>query len=135
MMNVPLRKPRLRSKKLAILVVTALIFMLAATGWVQYRRSVAAAREGVLRTDLLRMRDAIHQYSAHQGRYPSSLDSLVAEGYLRRIPVDPFTKSKETWTTTRAGRHPSKPGAEPEVYDVKSGAHGAARDGSRYSDW
>ncbi len=135
MMNVPLSKARtFRSKRLAVLVVIALIFMLAATGWVQYRRSVAAAREAVLKTDLLRMRDAIHQYFEHKGTYPSSLDSLVAEGYLRKIPQDPMTRSRDTWTT-RGGRDPSKPSAEPGIYDIKSGAYGTARDGSRYSDW
>jgi len=136
MMNVPLSKARtFRSKKRASLVVIALIFTVAATGCAEYRRSVVAAKETVLKTDLLRMRDAVHQYFEHTGRYPRSLDSLVSEGYLRTIPVDPFTMSSETWTTTNAGRDPSKPRAEPGVTDVRSGADGTALDGSRYFDW
>ena len=48
----------------------------------------------VLRTNLFRMRDAIDQYYADKGKYPSSLDALVSEGYMRSIPEDPITKSR-----------------------------------------
>ena len=135
-MDVPLSAARTsRSKRRPTLVVTALILTLVATGCAQYRDSVVAAKESVVKTDLFRMRDAIHQYFEHRGRYPSSLDALVADGYLAKIPVDPFTSSKDTWITTRARRDPSKPSADPGVNDVRSGADGTARDGSRYSDW
>jgi len=135
MTSVPTKARPFRAKRLALLVLIALMLVTAATGRLQYRRSIAAAKESVLKTDLSRMREAIHQYFERKGRYPSSLDSLVAEGYLRRIPADPFTRSSVTWTTTRVGRDPSKPSAEPGVHDVRSGARGTARDGSRYSDW
>ena len=39
------------------------------------------------------MRDAIDQYYADKGKYPASLDSLVSDGYIRKIPDDPVTKS------------------------------------------
>src|SRR5688500_10796465 len=56
-----------------LLIVISLISILAAMGLVQYRNSVQSAREGVLKTDLFRMRDAIDQYYADKGKYPSSL--------------------------------------------------------------
>ena len=118
-----------------LLIVISLISILAAMGLVQYRNSVTAAREATLKTNLFRMRDAIDQYYADKGKYPSALDSLVSDGYLRRVPEDPFTKSADSWTTVPAEPDPNNPSAEPGVYDVKSGAQGTALDGSSYSDW
>ena len=117
-----------------LLIVISLISILAAMGLVQYRNSVVSTKEAVLQTDLFRMRDAIDQYYADKGKYPSSLDSLVSDGYLRKIPEDPITKSADTWTTVPAEADPSNPSAEPGIYDVKSGAQGTALDGRSYSD-
>jgi general secretion pathway protein G len=118
-----------------LLVVISLISILAAMGLVQYRNSVISAKEATLKTDLFRMRDAIDQYYADKGKYPGSLDSLVSDGYLRKIPEDPITKTADTWTTVPAEPDPTNPSAEPGVYDVKSGAPGTALDGSSYTDW
>jgi general secretion pathway protein G len=89
----------------------------------------------VLKTDLFRMRDAIDQYYADKNKYPASLDALVTDGYLRKIPEDPITKSADTWQTVPAEPDPANPTAEPGVYDVKSGAQGTGLDGSNYADW
>jgi general secretion pathway protein G len=89
----------------------------------------------VLKTDLFRVRDAIDQYYADKGKYPASLDALVSDGYMRKVPEDPITKSVETWQTIPAEADPNNPGAEPGIYDIKSGAQGTALDGSSYSDW
>src|SRR5262245_60735400 len=118
-----------------LLVVISLISILAAMGIVQYKNSVISAKESVLHTDLFRMRDAIDQYYADKGKYPSTLDALVSEGYMRKMPVDPFTQSADSWVTEPAEPDPSNPGADPGVYNVKSGAQGTALDGSSYSDW
>jgi general secretion pathway protein G len=118
-----------------LLIVISLISILAAMGLVQYKNSVVSSKEAVLHTDLFRMRDAIDQYYADKGKYPSALDSLVSEGYMRKLPEDPITKSADTWTTVPAEPDPNNPSAEPGVYDVKSGAQGSGLDGSNYSDW
>jgi general secretion pathway protein G len=118
-----------------LLIVIALITILASMGVVQYRNSLQSSKEAVLRTDLFRMRDAIDQYYADKGKYPASLDTLVSEGYMRKIPEDPITKSADTWQTEPAEPDPSNPSAEPGIYNVKSGAPGTALDGSSYSDW
>ena len=52
-----------------------------------YRNSVTLAQEAVLREDLFRMRDAIDQYYADKNKYPSTLESLVSDGYLRALPA------------------------------------------------
>ena len=118
-----------------LLIVISLISILAAMGLVQYKNSVVSSREAVLRTDLFRMRDAIDQYYADKGKYPSALDSLVSDGYMRKVPEDPITKSADSWVTVPAEPDPNNPSAEPGIYDVKSGAQGTALDGSNYSDW
>ena len=118
-----------------LLIVISLISILAAMGLVQYRNSVVSAKEATLKQDLFRMRDAIDQYYADKGKYPSALDSLVSDGYMRRVPEDPFTKSADSWQTVPAEPDPNNPSGEPGVYDVKSGAQGSALDGSNYSDW
>jgi general secretion pathway protein G len=118
-----------------LLIVISLISILAAMGLVQYKNSVVSSREAVLRTDLFRMRDAIDQYYADKGKYPSALDSLVSDGYMRKVPEDPITKSSDSWVTVPAEPDPNNPSGEAGIYDVKSGAQGTALDGSNYSDW
>ena len=81
------------------------------------------------------MRDAIDQYYADKNQYPATIDALVSEGYLRKIPEDPFTKSASSWQTVPAEPDPSNPSAEVGIYDIKSGAEQTALDGRPYSEW
>ena len=118
-----------------LLIVLSLIIVLATMAMTQHRAGVVHANEAVLKEDLFRMRDAIDQYYADKNQYPASLDALVSEGYLRKIPVDPFTRSADTWQTVPAEPDPNSPTAEPGVYDVKSGSDGTALDGTKYADW
>jgi general secretion pathway protein G len=118
-----------------LLIVIALISILASMGVVQYRHSVLNSKEAVLHTDLFRMRDAIDQYYADKAKYPASLDALVSEGYMRAIPVDPITKSSDTWQTVPAEPEPGNTSTDPGIYNVKSGASGTGLDGTAYADW
>ena len=118
-----------------LLIVLSLISILAGIGMAQYKSSVVFAKESVLKQDLFRMRDAIDQYYADKNQYPSTLDALVSDGYMRKIPEDPFTKSTTSWQTVPAEPDPNNPTAEAGVYDVKSGSDQTALDGTRYSDW
>jgi len=112
-----------------------MIVVLASMGLAQYRNSVLHSREAVLKEDLFRMREAIDQYYADKGQYPGTLDALVSDGYLRKLPEDPFTKNSSSWQAVPAEPDPNNPTAEPGVYDVKSGSDGNALDGSKYSEW
>jgi general secretion pathway protein G len=118
-----------------LLVVATILVVLAGIGLVQYKNGVIHAREGVLKTDLFNMRDAIDQYYADKGQYPGTLDELVSAGYLRKVPEDPFTNSNSTWQTIQSEPDANNPTAAPGVYDVKSGADATALDGTKYSDW
>jgi general secretion pathway protein G len=118
-----------------LMVVISLITILAGIALANYRNSIIRAQEATLKENLFRMRDAIDQYYADKGVYPPSLDALVSEGYLRRIPIDPFTDSADTWQTVLAEPDPNNPTAESGIFDVKSGSDRTALDGSKYADW
>ena len=118
-----------------LLIVLSLIVILATMGMTQYRSSITLSREAVLKEDLFRMRDAIDQYYADKAQYPTTLDALVSDGYLRRIPDDPFTKSNSSWQTIPSEPDPNNPTAQPGVYDIKSGSDQTAIDGTKYADW
>jgi general secretion pathway protein G len=116
-----------------LLIVVSLIVILTTMGMTQYQHSVVYAREGVLKEDLFRIRDAIDQYYADKGQYPSTLDALVSDGYVRKLPDDPFTKNNTSWQTVPAEPDPNNPANQPGVYDVKSGAEGTTQDGKSLS--
>ena len=118
-----------------LLVVISVVVILASIGMARYSNSVVRAREAVLKEDLFRMRDSIDQYYADKTKYPSSLEDLVTDGYLREIPIDPFTNSKETWQAINAEANATDTSAQPGIYDVKSGSEETALDGTRYADW
>lgn len=120
---------------LELMVVMALIVVLAGIGMASYRNAVTLAQEAVLKENLFRMRDAIDQYYADKQKYPSTLQDLVSEGYMRAIPDDPMTRSADTWQTEMAEPDPSNPVADMGVYNVKSGSDRMSAAGTPYSDW
>ena len=120
---------------LELMVVASLIVILATMGLVQYRQSIVLSKEAVLKEDLFRLREALDQFYADKNKYPETLDALVTDGYLRRLPKDPFTNSDTSWQAVPAEPDPNNLTTEPGVYDVKSGAEGQAIDGSLYAEW
>ncbi len=118
-----------------MLIVVTLVIVLAGIGLATYTTSITRAKEATLHEDLFRFRDAIDQYNADKGHEPSDLSSLVTDGYIRRIPEDPFTKSAESWQTEMGDTDPSNPSALPGVHDVHSGAEGTSLDGTPYAEF
>jgi general secretion pathway protein G len=118
-----------------LLVVLALIVILASVGLAQYKNSVTYSKQAVLKDDLFKLNEAIDQYYADKGQYPNSLESLVSDGYIRAIPVDPFTGSASSWQTVPAEPDPNNPTAQGGIYAVRSGSDGTALDGTKYADW
>jgi general secretion pathway protein G len=118
-----------------LLIVVTLIIVLAGIGLATYTTSITRAKEATLKEDLFRLNDALDQYNADKGHYPTDLAALVTEGYVRKIPEDPFTKSADTWQTEMSDADPSNSSAVPGVQTVKSGAQGTSLDGTPYSEW
>ena len=117
-----------------MLVVISLVVILASIAMASYGTGIARSKEAVLKEDLFRMRDAIDQFYADRGEYPPGLQDLVAGGYLRTVPADPFTQSDTTWETVASEFDPTDPTALPGVFDVRSGAAGQAIDGTVYAE-
>lgn len=113
-----------------LMVVLAIIALLVSIVAPRYIGRVTRAEEAVLKQDLALMRDALDKHYSDAGRYPSTLQDLVAKRYLRSIPNDPLTQSSATWIVI--------PPADPEkgaVYDVRSGAPGKGTNGTPYAEW
>jgi general secretion pathway protein G len=105
-----------------LMVVLTVIALLLSVVVPDYVGRVKRAEEAVLKENLVVMRDALDKHYADAGRYPRSLEELVAKRYLRAIPPDPFTQSPSTWVAVP----PSDP-AKGGVYDVRSAARGYER--------
>lgn len=118
-----------------ILVIT-LLALLAALATSTHRNSARKARETVLRNNLAQIRLTLDQYNVDKGYYPPSLDILVEEGYLRELPMDPITKSRDTWQVTYLDLYDDEDSSyEPGVYDVHSASQDQAIDGTYYYEW
>jgi general secretion pathway protein G len=113
-----------------LLVVMAIIATLLTLALPRYFGSVDKSKEVTLVQSLATMRDAIDKFYSDNGRYPDQIADLVEKRYLRTIPVDPITESKDTWVVIAP---PSSAALKGNVYDVKSGAQGKTREGVEFS--
>lgn len=113
---------------LVVIVIIATLLTIAAP---RYFAHLDRAREATLRQTLAVMRDAIDKFHADTGSYPEGLDELVAKRYLRALPLDPVTESRDTWLALP----PPTAAARGRLYDVRSGAPGNAADGTPYEEW
>lgn len=127
---------------LELIIVVAVVGILAAIALPRMLHTPQRASEATLKTNLRTMRDAIDQHYADQGHYPSALQVLVEDGYLRRIPIDPVTKSADTWILvfeeldydfTPAETDLPEDGM-PGIIDVRSGAEGLTLDGVPFEE-
>ncbi|HET9788384.1 MAG TPA: prepilin-type N-terminal cleavage/methylation domain-containing protein [Pyrinomonadaceae bacterium] len=118
---------------LELMIVISIIIILAAIALPQYRRTIMAAREAVLRDDLYKMRSLLDQYAADKGKLPQSLDELVSENYMRELPVDPFTGQKD-WTV-EMGEDPNSTSGEQGVINLRSASADVSSEGTPYSEW
>lgn len=113
-----------------LLVVMSIIGVLLTIAVPRYFRTVQRSKETVLRKDLSVVRESIDQYYGDLGQYPEALASLVEKHYIRNVPVDPFTKSAETWLVV-ASEDPDHPG----MRDIHSGSPDTGSDGSPFVSW
>jgi general secretion pathway protein G len=120
-----------------LIIVFTLIGILVGLGLPQYKNATKRARESVLKEDLFIMRRLINQYYVDKGKYPESLQTLVDEEYLRSIPVDPITKSSETWEEVpqEMTLEEMTSGLLPGIVDVRSNSEEISTDGTPYNTW
>ena len=144
-----------------LVVVSAILLILASAVLPLAKVTIQRAREVELRRNLREMRTAIDKYKdsvdagliggpdVKQGSegYPPDLDTLVegvrvandASGrklkFLRRIPVDPMTKSTEWGLRSYQDQADSSSWGGQNVFDVYTKSEGTALDGTKYKDW
>ncbi len=118
-----------------LMIVMAIIGILATMAIPSFVVAVKHAREAVLKEDLQTMRSAIDSYTMDKQKAPQSLDDLIQDGYLKNIPEDPMTHSRDTWVTDTSDAMYSLDETEPGINDVHSGSEATGSDGQPYSSW
>ena len=118
---------------LELIVVITIMGVLVSIALPNYRNSIVSAKEAVLRENLYRLRDLIDQYQSDKGKYPETLEALVTDGYLRKIPPDPI--SAEPWVEVPPEPDATSGEAPTGVFDVKSASGQTGLNGVPYSEW
>lgn len=97
-----------------LVVVMAVIALLLTLAVPRYFSAIDNSKIAVQRHNIAALRDSIDKFFGDNGRYPESLNELVAKRYLREVPPDPMTESAD-WVTV-----PPQDTALGGVYDIKS---------------
>jgi general secretion pathway protein G len=118
-----------------LMVVISIIVILMSVAIPRYQASILRARETVLRDDLYTLRTVIDQYTLDKQKAPQSLQELVESGYLKQLPMDPFTNSRESWVAVTDDSIMSPDQSQPGIVDVHSGSDQKSSEGSAYSSW
>jgi len=118
-----------------LMVVMLIIGVLMAIAVPSYIGAIKAAKESVLKEDLHVIRNAIDSYTMDKQKAPQSLQDLVEAGYLKVIPVDPMTRTAESWVTEQSDALHSIDQTDPGIDDVHSGSQEPGSDGQPYSTW
>jgi general secretion pathway protein G len=134
MVNQTTRRRQRGFTLIELIVVVTIIGLLAGIAVVGIGHAQQKARENILKADLANMRKAIDDFYADKQRYPTSLQELVEAKYLKRIPVDPITRSADSWVpvseepsfeeSTSMFSDDADSTAQSGIVDVKSGAEG-----------
>lgn len=120
-----------------ILIVMAVIGILVTIIMPSYKHSTLRAREAVLKENLFQIRDAINKFYYDKSKYPTMLDDLVTYKYLRKIPVDPFTRT-DNWELVHFEPEEMEdydPEISEGIIDIKSRAEGTSTGGGLYNEW
>ena len=139
-----------------LVVATMIMTILTLAALPLARITVTREKERELHRDLWEMRDAIDRYKDASDRqmlgqqkvdtmgYPPDLETLVkgVEGqggkkykFLRSIPTDPFTHSKEWGFRSMQDDADSDSWGGQNVFDVYSKSERMALDGTKYKEW
>jgi general secretion pathway protein G len=98
--------------------LSGLLLILLAGTTMACDQLTANERDALLQTNLHTLRDVIAQHHGDKGRYPERLEELIEAGYLRKIPIDPMTRSAATWVPVYAEDAAT---GRPGIVDVHAG--------------
>ena len=143
---------------LELIIACSILVVLASAALPVFQTTVVRTKETELRRELREIRDAIDRYKDFADKnlirvevgsegYPPDLDTLVKGvnigggaadrkiRFLRAIPTDPMTKTKD-WGLRAVQDDPdSTSWGGRNVFDVYSKSTATASDGTKYSDW
>jgi len=134
-LRTPTGKRRGGFTLIELLIVMSIVTILVSLAIPVYQRSILRAKESVLKSNLMSMRQVIDEYTYDKQKAPQTLQDLVQEGYLRQVPNDPITDSNTTWRVVMEDALQSVDQTEPGIFDVHSGSDKTALDGTPYADW
>lgn len=97
-------------------MVFSILALLLTLATPRYFKALDGGKEKVQAQNLATLRDALDKFRADQGKYPAQLQEIVDKRYLREIPMDPVSGSRN-WEAV-----PFPNGGEPGIYDVRAPA-------------
>jgi general secretion pathway protein G len=120
-----------------MIIVFTMIGILVGLALPQFQNAAKKARESTLKEDLTIFRAQIDRYFTDKAKYPASLQALVDDKYLRKIPNDPIT-GRPDWVEVR--EEPSaddllEPGYQAGITEVHSASELKSMDGTPYNTW
>lgn len=115
-----------------LIIVMAIVALLLTLAAPRYFHSIERSKEAVLRANLATTREALDKFRGDTGKYPDRLEVLVEKRYLKSLPYDPITESRETWIIVPPESTSTEQGG---VFDLHSGAEGNGLDGTPYKSW
>lgn len=120
---------------LELMIVLTIIAILASISIPMYQSIVLRTKETVLKDNLRTLRNLIDQYTADKKKAPQALQDLVEAGYLREIPEDPITNSRDTWEVVMDTSVSSPDQTESGIVNVRSGSTAISSEGTAYNTW
>jgi general secretion pathway protein G len=118
-----------------LMIVMSIVMILTSIALPMYQKSILRAKENVLKSNLFTLRMVIDEFTYDKQKAPQTLQDLVTEGYLHKVPVDPITNSDSSWRIIMEEAMTSVSQTEPGIFDVRSGSDRMGLDGTAYSEW
>jgi general secretion pathway protein G len=117
-----------------LIIVMAIVSILMAIAIPQYQKSIRRTKESLLHSHLQTLRTVIDEFTFDKKKAPQTLQDLVAEGYLRAVPIDPIT-GNDNWRNIIEDSLTAVDQTEPGIYDVRSLSDQISLEGTPYSEW
>jgi len=117
-----------------LIIVMAIVSILMAIAIPQYQKSIRRTKETLLHSNIQTLRTVIDEYTFDKKKAPQTLNDLVAEGYLRAIPIDPIM-GNDNWRTINEDSLTAVDQTEPGIYDIRSQSDLISLEGTPYSEW
>jgi len=117
-----------------LIIVMAIVAILMAIAIPQYQKSIRRTKETLLHSNIQVLRTVIDEYTFDKKKAPQTLDDLVAEGYLRAIPIDPIM-GNDQWRLINEDSLTAVDQTEPGIYDIRSQSDLISLEGTPYSEW